>query len=120
MEAIVKCYCDDIIEKLGVGFNECVYENALCSILRHHCINYQSQSIFPIMYDNVCVGNIRTDIIINCNVDQKIIFELKSLSKLSDRDINQARMYKRVTGIDSCILINFNQSTGKIDCVVVD
>ena len=61
----------NIMDELGTGFNEVVYQNALKVDLRKLGINYEYEVVIPIIYKNHNVGYGRADIIIKDNENYK-------------------------------------------------
>ena len=87
LSAIVK----HIVEKLNYGHKESVYQLALCYELEGKGYKVQREVIKDIVYEYFILGNIRADIIIN---DQYII-EMKSVTKITDKETNQLRKVLR-------------------------
>ena len=63
-----------VYNKLGYGFLEKVYENALILELRNAGLNCSKQVPIEVYYEGVSVGNYFADIL----VEDKIILELKA------------------------------------------
>jgi GxxExxY protein len=68
-------------KELGPGLLESTYEKCLCYELEKNNIKYENQKKLPIIYDNKLVleEGYRIDILI----ENKIIFEIKAVEKLS-------------------------------------
>jgi len=117
-----------ILNELGTGFNEVVYQNALEVELRLIGVYYEKEVIIPIKYKKFSIGHGRADIIIknndknlndyNCIIPDLII-ELKAINTLNGREIHQLGNYLRSTKIKNGILINFNQKTGNVEFIRV-
>ena len=91
--------------KLGTGFLEAVYQEALEIELRRKCIPFISQQELTILYDGIpLVSKYKADII--CY--EKIIIELKAVSKINNRHKAQLMNYLAVTGFKLGLLVNFN------------
>lgn len=96
---------------LGHGFLEAVYQEALQIELAQRGIPYRPQCPVAITYKRqVLDKNYVADLI--CY--EKIIVELKSIDKLTEREEAQLLNYLRATGLRVGILINFG-STGKLE-----
>ena len=65
-----------VYNKLGYGFLEKVYENALCSELKMQGLKSISQHPIKVFYNRECVGEYFADIL----VADKIILELEAPS----------------------------------------
>lgn len=109
MEAI-EAMAHSVWESLDAGLSEAVYHHALEIELRLAGIPYQSEKIVPIEYKGHTVGNVRTDLII----DNKLIVELKSISKLNGECVVQIELYSKLLGLPG-IVINFPTKHGKIE-----
>jgi len=92
----------EIFQTLGSGYNECVYHKAFEIALRKRCIDYESERIVPITYENHVIGNLRSDLIVN-----NTVIELKSTRVLTDAMRIQVKNYLKLTGLHRGILINF-------------
>lgn len=89
--------------KLGNGFLEKVYENALMVLFRKAGIKAIQQAPITVMFDGETVGTYYADILI----ENKIILELKTASKISESHKAQALNYLKAMGLDLAIIINF-------------
>ena len=72
-EIIIKSFYT-VYNKLGYGFLEKVYENALLLELKNQGLNCSKQVPIEVYYDDTSVGNYFADIL----VEDKIILELKA------------------------------------------
>ena len=68
----------DVYNKLGHGFLEKVYENALMILLKKNGIKAKQQAPITVYFENEIAGEYYTDIL----VEDKIILELKSIEKI--------------------------------------
>ncbi len=98
--------------KLGKGFSECVYHEALCVHLRKNSIIYSKEQILPITYsinnEDYVVGNIRSDIVLPT---ESIVIECKAIEgSLRSVHIPQIITYLNILNYKNGILINFNQN----------
>jgi len=93
----------EVHNKLGFGFLEKVYENALMLELQNSGIMAFQQYTIEVFYKNTVVGNYIADIV----VDNKIIIELKSTSNINDAHVAQTLNYLKATGFELGLLINF-------------
>ena len=103
---------NNVFLQLGKGFNECIYHKALLVDLYKSEYNIETEKIIPILFNNICVGHVKTDIIVDTS-DLLIIIELKAL----DRDINykeEIQVNKYIKHINKSkkkfgLIINFSQ-----------
>ena len=92
---------------LGPGFLESVYQLALEKELDLRGVPFQHQVELPVTYKGTLVGIYKADLII----DNKIILEIKGLSRLNASHEAQALHYLAATGLHLAILINFGMSS---------
>jgi GxxExxY protein len=92
---------------LGPGFLESVYQLALERELSLRGIRFQPQVELPVSYKGILVGVYKADLII----DNKIILEIKGISRLNASHEAQALHYLAATGLQLAILINFGMSS---------
>lgn len=88
---------------LGPGFLEAVYQAALEKELTLRGIPFRHQVELPVLYKGESVGLYKADLII----DEKIILEIKGITKLNASHHAQALHYLAATGLELAILINF-------------
>jgi GxxExxY protein len=89
--------------KLGIGFLEKVYENALLHELRKHGLSVVQQQPIPVYYDGIIVGDYVADLI----VEGKLLIELKVARTLTDEHSAICMNYLRATNLPVCLLLNF-------------
>jgi len=91
--------------KLGYGFLEKIYENALMVLFRREGIEAKQQSPIKVYFEGEIVGDYFADIL----VEDKIIIELKAAQRISSAHIAQTLNYLRATGLRLAILLNFGK-----------
>jgi GxxExxY protein len=99
-----------VSNKLGCGFLEKVYENALALELRKVGLKVQQQYPITIRYDGVIVGEYVADLLI----ENWLLIELKAAEDLSKVHYAQCINYLKATGLTICLLMNFGQPKVKI------
>ena len=92
-----------VYNKLGQGFLEKVYENALFIRLKNTGFNVSQQYPVNVYFENELVGEYFADILI----DKKVILELKAIEKLGAIHEVQLVNYLKATKIEVGLLINF-------------
>lgn len=93
-----------VFNKLGFGFLETVYENALAIDLRKNDIEVEQQVPITVFYDEHEVGQYFADLL----VKKKVIVELKSITSLKPEHETQVVNYLTATGKDIGLLLNFS------------
>ena len=89
--------------RLGSGFLEKVYENALTVELGKRGLAVAQQQPIKVYYEGVVVGEYFADLLI----EGKVVCELKTAECLSRHHEIQLVNYLKATGIDTGLLINF-------------
>jgi GxxExxY protein len=95
--------CFEVMNELGTGFLESVYEKALLIALRDKGISAQSQAPLSVQFREEKVGEFYSDIL----VENKIIVELKAAKAMAPEHKAQIINYLHATGLDIGLLINF-------------
>ncbi|MBW6511628.1 MAG: GxxExxY protein [Desulfuromonadaceae bacterium] len=93
----------EVINELGAGFLESVYEKALLLVLRQKGLAAITQHPVKVMFRNECVGDFYADII----VEGKVIVELKAVKAIAPEHQAQIVNYLNATGFEVGLLINF-------------
>ncbi len=93
----------EVINELGAGFLESVYEKALLLALRQKGLSTISQQPVKVMFRGECVGDFYADIF----VEKKVIVELKAVKTIAPEHQAQIINYLKATGIEAGLLINF-------------
>ena len=97
----------EVYNKLGHGFLEAVYQEALEIEFQRQGISYEREKELKIQYDNVELKQTyKADFV--CY--DKIIVELKAVSALEDAHRSQVYNYLHATGFKLGILLNFGKS----------
>jgi GxxExxY protein len=92
-----------VYNKLGYGFLEKVYENALFIELGKRNLQVEKQKSIVVYYDEENVGNYFADLI----VSNRVIIELKAAEGLREEHEAQLVNYLRATDIEVGLLLNF-------------
>lgn len=94
-----------VLNTLGSGFLEKVYENALGHELRKAGLTVAQQESVAVIYDGVTVGAYVADLV----VEHRAIVELKSVRALDTVHRAQCLNYLKATGLPLGLLINFGK-----------
>jgi len=92
-----------VYNKLGAGFLEKVYENAMLLELKNLDLEVVQQHPINVLYDGSIVGEYFADLV----VEDKVILELKAINGLAAVHEIQLQNYLKATGIKVGLLINF-------------
>ena len=97
-----------VLNTLGIGFLEKVYENALAHELRGAGSRSVQQCSVKVHYNDVVVGEYFADLL----VENVLVVELKAVKALDKRTCTSgcnALNYLKATGLQLCLLLNFGK-----------
>jgi len=97
----------EVHTKLGYGFLEKVYENAMMVLLRREGIAARQQAAINISFEGQSIGEYFADIL----VDDKIILELKAGERIANEHKAQVLNYLKATGKRLGIILNFGKKS---------
>ena len=103
---VIRAYYN-VLDALGTGLLEKVYENAMCIELEEMGIPFEQQKTMTVTYKGRKIGDYVADII----VDNKIILELKAIPFLTAINTAQLINYLTITGCKVGYLLNFGEKT---------
>jgi GxxExxY protein len=93
---------------LGPGLLESVYEQALCHEFDLRGICYQRQACIEMSYKDKVIKDQRIDLIVEDHGD-RVVVDLKSVSRLPDVATAQVLSYLKATGLKRGLLLNFGE-----------
>jgi len=99
---ILKAYYN-VYNKLGYGFLEKVYENAMLLELKKLGLCAERQKPIKVYYDEIIIGDYFADII----VEDVVIIELKAIETTAPEHEVQLVNYLKATNIEVGLLLNF-------------
>ena len=99
----------NVVDYLGKGLAEKVYENALCIEFDEMGLQYERQKPLTVEYKGHIIGSYVADII----VEEKIVLELKAVTAITDEHIAQALNYVNLTHSKVGYILNFSQQEGR-------
>jgi GxxExxY protein len=92
-----------VLNELGPGLNEKLYENALIIELTSRGLRVDQQKQFPVYYRERFIGKLVPDLI----VDDSVIVDAKTVETFTDTHINQVAGYLKITKLQLGLLLNF-------------
>jgi GxxExxY protein len=92
-----------VYNKLGYGFLEKVYENAMMIEFKKENISAVSQSAIKVLYEGEIVGEYFADILIS----DKIILEIKAAKNIAEEHEAQLLNYLKATNKEVGLLLNY-------------
>jgi len=102
-DKILKAFFTKVYRRLGYGFLEKVYVNALVIELRRMGMKVAEQVRILVYYDGIVVGEYYADLV----VEDLVIVECKAIKQLDDDDEAQLLNYLRATPYEVGLLLNF-------------
>jgi len=102
-DKILYAFFKKVYHRLGYGFLEKVYENALTGELRRMGLKVEQQVKIDVFYEGEIVGEYFADIV----VEDVVIVELKASRSLLSEHEAQLLNYLRATPYEIGLLLNF-------------
>jgi len=93
----------NVYNRLGYGFSEKIYENALALELESFGLSVEQQKPIQVYYEGEVVGEYYADILVN----NLVILELKAARNILDELTAQLLSYLKSTQIEVGLLLNF-------------
>ncbi len=93
----------EVHSEVGPGYNEEIYQKALENELRNRKIKFEPQRSVEVKFKGEVVGLKYLDFL----VDDKVVLEIKALSRLDSDHEAQLISYLKATGKEVGLLINF-------------
>jgi len=100
--------CISVHKELGCGFLEAVYQETLAIEFRNYGIPFNKETSLDIYFRNI---KLNKKYIADFICYDKIILELKAISKITNENEAQLLNYLKATGLKLGILINFGQTS---------
>jgi len=95
----------EVHRELGPGLLESIYEEALCYEFDLQAIKYQRQVPSDIIYKGKVIKGQKIDLL----VENEVVVEIKSLSKMPEVALAQTLSYLKATKLKRGLIINFGE-----------
>jgi len=92
-----------VYPKLGYGFLEKIYENAISFSIQAMGLHVKQQASIAVYFEDQIVGEYFADLLI----DEKVIIEIKAVTQLTSEHEAQLLNYLRATPYEVGLLLNF-------------
>jgi len=102
MTRIIECAIK-VHRALGPGFLESIYKKAMCIALAKAGLRFECEKAIGVIYEGVVIHGQRVDLI----VEESVVVELKSVTRLDEIHYAQVMSYLKGTGLRGGLLINF-------------
>lgn len=96
----------EVLNDLGHGGKEKIYENSLTVEFGLRGIDFAQQRHFPVHYKGEKVGSLIPDLI----AYDSVIVEAKVIPEITDRERGQILNYLKITGLRVGVILNFFRS----------
>ncbi|HAL92666.1 MAG TPA: GxxExxY protein [Verrucomicrobia bacterium] len=96
----------EVMNVLGHGFLEKVYENAMCVEMRLRKMDFQQQPRYEVRYKSEKVGEYIPDLI----VSDSVVVDAKTIDAITDHEIGQVLNYLKITGFRVGLILNFKHA----------
>ncbi len=93
----------DVLNELGHGFHEKIYENSLVVLLKKNAIAFDQQRRFSVFFQKVEVGEFIPDLI----AFGSVIVDTKVIDRITDRERGQMLNYLRLAKLRVGLILNF-------------
>jgi len=104
----------EVHRRLGPGFLESIYENALAIELTKRGIKFERQKTLRLTYDGQPIGEHRLDML----AEAAMVIELKTVKAFEDIHFATTRSYLHALSLEHGLLFNFNAPTLEIKRVL--
>ena len=96
----------EVINEIGHGFYEKIYENAMVVEFRLRNIPFVQQPDYPVTYKSIQVGNYVPDLI----CFNAVVVDTKTIEAITDHEVGKMLNYLKVTGLRVGLIINFKHA----------
>lgn len=103
--AIIGC-AFEVLNEIGHGLHEKIYENALVVEFELRGIPYSQQKEYDVLYKTVAVGKHVPDLI----VYDKIVVDTKTIEKITENERGKMLNYLKISGLNVGLIINFKHA----------
>jgi GxxExxY protein len=102
---IINCSFE-VLNEIGHGLHEKIYENALVVEFELRGIPYSQQTEYDVDYKGVQVGKYVPDPI----VYNKIVVDTKTIERITENERGKMLNYLKITGLKVGLIINFKHA----------
>ncbi len=95
----------EVHSTLGPGLLESIYEEALCHEFQLRDIEFQRQVNCDLIYKGIVIKGQKLDLL----VENEVVVEIKSLSKMPEVALAQTLSYLKATNLKRGLIINFGE-----------
>ena len=96
----------DVLNEIGHGLNEKLYENSLIVLFKLNGIAFDQQRRFPVFFRDVQVGEFIPDLI----AFGSVIVDIKVIDRITDHERGQMLNYLRINKLKVGLILNFKNA----------
>jgi GxxExxY protein len=104
-----------LLNEIGHGLHEKIYENALTVLFRSNGIAFDQQRRFPVLFRGTEVGEFVPDLI----AFESVIIDTKVVDRITDHDRGKMLNYLRIAKLRVGLLLNFKNPRLEFERVVL-
>ena len=105
----------DVLNEVGHGLNEKIYENSLTVLFKLNGIAFDQQRRFPVFFRNVEVGEFAPDLI----AFGSVVVDTKVIDRITDHERGQMLNYLRITELRVGLILNFKNARLEFERIVL-
>ena len=105
----------DVLNEIGHGLHEKIYENSLVVLFKQNGIAFDQQRRFPVLFRGVQVGEFVPDLI----AFGSVIVDTKVIDRITDLERGQMLNYLRITKLRVGLILNFKKPKLEFERVVL-
>jgi GxxExxY protein len=105
----------EVLNELGHGLNEKLYENSLAVEFRRRSIAFDQQPHFQVLYKGERVGEFVPDLI----AFGKVVVDAKCIERITDHERGQVLNYLRITNLSIGLILNFKHAKLEFERIVL-
>ena len=114
-QAIIGC-AFEVLNELGHGLNEKLYENSLVVEFKRRGISFDQQRRFEVLYKGEHVGEFIPDLI----AFGKVVVDTKTIDRITDHERGQMLNYLKITGHKVGVILNFKRAKLEWERIVLE
>ncbi len=105
----------EVLNEIGHGLNEKIYENALAVLFKLNGIAFDQQRRFPVLFRGVHVGEFVPDLI----VFGSVVVDPKVIDRITDHERGKMINYLRIAKLRVGLILNFKYARLEFERLVV-
>jgi GxxExxY protein len=105
----------EVLNELGHGLNEKLYERSLVIDFKRRGIAFYQQRRFEVAYKGELVGELIPDLI----VYGKVVVDAKTIDRITDHERGQMLNYLRITKLPVGLILNFKYAKLEFERIVL-